>query len=203
MRTWSFWAVLIVLTAVVVTAGCSVPSSLQTSTATPSTGMPNEMPGSPAVSGGSFGLHVDSLEDGAVIPDIYTCNGAGESPKISWDGIPAGSKSLVLILEDPDAPSGFFTHWIVFNLPPTAGNITGGLQSDAILGISAQQALNTAGSQGYYPPCPPVGTTHRYMFRLYALDTEIAQSSLTRESIDSAMKGHILGSAEFDTIFSR
>lgn len=203
MRTWFPLISLIILVAVTVAAGCSISSSSKPSAETTRAGPSVDIKDPSSVSEGSLSLSVDFLEPGDVIPDIYTCKGTRESPEASWEGIPDGSKSLVLILEDPDAPSGLFTHWIVYNLPPVAGNLNDTLRSDTTIGDGIHQAQNTAGSYGYYPPCPPVGTTHRYIFRLYALDTGITQFPVNREAIDSAMKGHILGSTGFETVFSR
>jgi Raf kinase inhibitor-like YbhB/YbcL family protein len=146
---------------------------------------------------------VASLTPGAILPDIYSCKGAGESPAISWDGIPDGTKSLVLILDDPDAPAGPFTHWIVYNIPPTAGGLAPAQPNAKVLASGAQQGETTAGSRGYYPPCPPIGTTHRYVFRLYAVDMDITQPTADRNSIDWALNGHTLTKAEFTTTFRR
>ena len=93
-----------------------------------------------------------------------TCKGAGESPAVSWDGIPHGTKSLVLILDDPDAPNGRFTHWIVYNIPPESGELAQAQPNTKVLANGAQQGDTSAGSRGYYAPCPPIGASHRYMF---------------------------------------
>ena len=141
---------------------------------------------------GSLTLNVDSLATGSVLPEVYSCKGAGESPVVSWDSIPAGTKSLVLILEDPDVPTGIFTHWLVYNIPIDARSIPSGQTAQKVLSNGAQQGDTSTGSRGYYPPCPPVGTTHRYIFRLYAVDMAIIQPTADRESIDMALQGHTL-----------
>ena len=151
------------------------------------------------MSSGDFTLHVDSLTTGSALPEVYSCKGAGESPAVSWGGIPAGTKSLVLILEDPDAPSGTFTHWLVYNIPIDARSIPAGQTAQKVLSNGAQQGDTSAGSRGYYPPCPPVGTTHRYIFRLYAVDMDITQPTADRGSIDWALNGHTLAKTEFFT----
>jgi Raf kinase inhibitor-like YbhB/YbcL family protein len=152
---------------------------------------------------GSFTLHVDSLAPGSVLPDIYTCKGTSESPAVSWDGIPNGTKSLVLILDDPDAAAGKFTHWIVFNIPPNAGEFGAAQPNAKVLSDGSQQGDTSAGSRGYYPPCPPVGSTHRYVFRLYAVDMDINQPTADRDSIDWALTGHTIAETEVVTAFKR
>ncbi|MCX6684894.1 MAG: YbhB/YbcL family Raf kinase inhibitor-like protein [Methanoregula sp.] len=150
-----------------------------------------------------FTLKAASLAPGSSLPDGYTCKGAGESPEVSWDGVPPGTKSLTLILDDPDAQNGTFTHWIVFNLPPIAGGLARGQPNAKVLANGAQQGDNSAGSRGYYPPCPPIGTTHRYIFRLYAVDMDITQPTADRDSIDWALTGHTIATTEFTTTFKR
>ena len=157
---------------------------------------------SPALTA-AFTLNVNSLAPGSSLPDVYSCKGAGESPAVSWDGIPAGTKSLVLMLEDPDAPSGTFTHWLVYNIPPGAPSIPAGQTGRKVLANGAQQGDTSAGSRGYYPPCPPVGTTHRYIFRLYSVDMDITQPTADRDSIDRALHGHTIAKTGFSTTLMR
>lgn len=151
----------------------------------------------------TFRLSVDALGAGAPLPDAYTCKGAGESPPVSWSGIPDGAKSLVLILEDPDAPGGVFTHWLVFNIPPQSGGIEKGQSFAKIIANGAQQGESTPGSRGYYYPCPPPGSTHRYIFRLYALDDVLVLPAADRTTIDKALTGHTVARTEFLTTVSR
>jgi hypothetical protein len=124
---------------------------------------------------------VDILIPGAALPDVYTCKGAGESPKVSRRGIPDGTKSLVIILDDPDAPTGTFTHWLVYNIPPGSGELAQGRPNDKVLSNDAQQGESSTGSRGYFPPCPPIGSTHRYIFHLYALDLYLPLPSADRK----------------------
>ena len=166
-------------------------------------GQPGYQQNPSAAPSDNFTLTVDSLAPGSALPEVYSCKGAGESPAISWGGIPAGTKSLVLILEDPDAPTGTFTHWLVYNIPVSSNNIPPGQTVRKVLENGAQQGDTTAGSRGYYPPCPPIGTTHRYLFRLYAVDMDIAQPTADRESIDMALQGHTIAKTEFLTMFKR
>jgi Raf kinase inhibitor-like YbhB/YbcL family protein len=159
--------------------------------------------GQSATSTGILTLRVDSLSPGSVLPDSYTCKGTMESPQVSWSGIPAGTKSLVLIIEDPDAPSGTFTHWLVYNIPPQDGELAQGQANAKVLSNGAQQGESSNGFRGYYPPCPPLGSTHRYIFRLYALDLYIALPTADRAAIDQALAGQTIAKTEFITTFSR
>jgi Raf kinase inhibitor-like YbhB/YbcL family protein len=159
--------------------------------------------GSSGRAGGTFTLRVGSLSPGAQLPSVSTCVGSSASPSVSWDQIPAGTKSLVLIIDDPDATAGTFTHWIVYNIPPVSGGLSDGQPNEKVLDDGANVGDNSAGSRGYYPPCPPIGSTHRYVFRLYAVDMVISQPTADRESIDSALSGHTLSETEFVTVFRR
>jgi Raf kinase inhibitor-like YbhB/YbcL family protein len=159
-------------------------------------------PVSPA-SLGAFSIRAASLVPGSVLPDVYTCKGASESPEVTWDGVPAGTKSLALILDDPDAPGGRFTHWLVFNIPPDSRGLPRAQPNAKVLANGAQQGETSGGSRGYYPPCPPIGTSHRYVFRLYAVDMDITQPTADRESIDWALTDHTLAKTEFTTTFRR
>jgi len=157
---------------------------------------------SPA-SSGPFTIAVDSLVSGSVLPDIYTCQGASESPLVSWLNVPAGTQSLVVILDDPDAPLGTFTHWIVYNIPPETREIPRAQPNAGVLSNGARQGDNSAGSVGYYPPCPPQGKSHRYVFTLYAVDTDIPPATADRASINQTLTGHTIGQAQFVTTYGR
>lgn len=156
-----------------------------------------------AGSSGTLTLHVDSLSPGAALPEVYTCKGVSESPKVSWSSIPPGTKSLVLILEDPDASQGIFTHWLVYNIPPYSGELGRGQSNAKVLTNKAQQGESSTGFRGYYAPCPPIGSTHRYIFRLYALESYLALPTADRDAVDKAIAGHMLAKTEFITTFKR
>jgi len=126
-----------------------------------------------------------------------------ESPKVSWSGIPAGTKSLVLILEDPDAPGGLYTHWLVYNIPTRDGELAQGQANAKVLSNGAPQGESSNGFRGYYPPCPPIGSTHRYIFRRYALDLYLTLPDADRAVIDQALAGQTIAKIEFMTTFSR
>jgi hypothetical protein len=132
---------------------------------------------------------------------VYTCAGASESPRVTWENVPAGTKSLALILDDPDART--FTHWIVFNIPPDVHELARAQPNEKVLSNGAQVGDNSAGSRGYYPPCPPPGAEHRYRFRLYAVDMDITQPTADRDSIDWALVDHTLGKTEFVATYKR
>ncbi len=194
-----FIFLVIVLTGCVIFGGC-------TSTTPPSP--PQSTSGSPqpaqsATSSGTLTLSVDSLSPGAALPEVHTCKGAMASPKVSWSGIPPGTKSLVLILEDPDAATGVFTHWLVYNIPPRSGELAQGQSNAKVLSNEAQQGESSNGQRGYYPPCPPPGSTHRYIFHLYALDWYLSLPTADRASINEALSGHTLAKTEFMTTFTR
>jgi hypothetical protein len=191
----------VIISAIILSGGCTstTPTSPQSPSPLQTIDSPTLSPASP----GAFKIFVDSLETGSVLPDVHTCKGAGESPAVSWDGIPPGTKSLVLILDDPDAPNGSFTHWIIYNIPPKSGELARAQPNGKVLANGAQQGDTSTGSRGYSSPCPPIGATHRYVFRLYAVDMDITQPTADRESIDWALTGHTIAQTEFLTKFKR
>ncbi len=151
----------------------------------------------------AFTLQVDGLAPGAALPASYTCTGPGGSPAISWTNVPEAAKSLVLVLDDPDAPRGTFTHWIVYNIPPSATGIPPAVTPERELPGGGTQGLNSRGTAGYTPPCPPAGSPHRYIFQLYAVDSLIDAPAANRDAIGEALKGHVVGEAQVVTIFGR
>lgn len=124
------------------------------------------------------------------IPARYTCDGENISPSLAISEIPSGAKSLALTMTDPDAPAGTWTHWLLFNLPPTTTVLPENTQG---LGVSG---TNSFGDQGYGGPCPPSGT-HRYVFTLYALDSELSVTAgVDAHAALSALNNHILDNTE-------
>jgi Raf kinase inhibitor-like YbhB/YbcL family protein len=135
---------------------------------------------------------------GGKIPDRFTCKGANENPMLQFRGIPASAKSLVVIVDDPDAPSGLFTHWLVWNIDPTATQIT-----EKSVPAGAVQGTNDFGKIGYGGPCPPSGM-HRYFFRVSALDQKVnLKGGAKRSELDKAMQGHIVARGELMGRYSR
>ena len=128
---------------------------------------------------------------GEKIPDQFTCKGANVNPALQFPGVPAQATSLVLIVEDPDSPNSLFTHWLVWNIDPTTRQI-----AEKTSPAGAVQGTNDFGKTGYGGPCPPSGT-HRYFFRLFALDQKLdLKSGAKRKDVDKAMAGHILARGE-------
>lgn len=143
-------------------------------------------------------LTSDSFEPGEPIPERHTCSGEGTSPPLTWSFVPEGTRTLTLIVHDPDAPSGDFVHWLAWNIDPTDGGIEEGTPAP----VEGTQGFGRA---GYGGPCPPQGHgPHRYHHRLYALDTELdLEAGAAREQLEDAMKGHVLAEAELMGTFER
>lgn len=145
-----------------------------------------------------------AFQHGETIPEDYTCEGQNLSPPLAWAEVPAGTQSLALLCEDPDAPGGLFVHWALYNLPATVDSLMEGVPPLPSLANGARQGKNGFGRVGYDGPCPPPGSTHRYFFRLYALDTVLdLPPEATREQLLKAMEGHILAWGELMGRFGR
>lgn len=130
----------------------------------------------------------EAFEAKGMIPEKYTCNGENINPPLGFEGIPEEAKSLVLIMEDPDSPMGTFTHWVVWDIEPVAG-----IEEDSIPGV---EGMNDFRKIGYGGPCPSSGT-HRYSFRVYALDKKLEiKAGAGRKDVENAMIGHILAEGE-------
>jgi Raf kinase inhibitor-like YbhB/YbcL family protein len=139
----------------------------------------------------SISVTTPAFQAGGDIPAKFTCNGANINPELKINGTPNEAKSLVLIVDDPDAPHGLFTHWILWNIDPKTTNI--GENSPPVGGI---QGTNDFGKRNYGGPCPPSGT-HRYFFKIFALDTKLdLKPSARRAELDAAMRGHTLAQGE-------
>ena len=137
-----------------------------------------------------------AFEDGGMIPAKYTCDGADVSPTLQWGAVPEGTKSIALICDDPDAPMGTWVHWVLFNLPAETNELAENIPADKILPDGARQGVSDFGRIGYGGPCPPSGT-HRYFFKIYALDTELGlEAGASKSQLLKAMEGHILGQGE-------
>src|SRR5205814_988941 len=139
-----------------------------------------------AAGGAKMKVTSSAFQEGANIPSKFTCDGANTSPPLQISDVPSEAKSLVLIVDDPDAPSGLFTHWVVWNLSAQATTIAEGSTPKGV------QGTNDFGKSGYGGPCPPSGA-HRYYFRVFALDRELdLHSGAKRSQLDAAMKGHVI-----------
>ena len=144
-----------------------------------------------------------AFAEGAKIPRRYTCDGEDISPPLSWSGVPEGTKSLALICDDPDAPGKTWVHWVLFNLPPRTTELPEGVPARETIPGGGAQGVNDFRKIGYGGPCPPSGT-HRYVFRLSALDAEVALApGATRADLDRAMKGRVLAEGSLTGKYSR
>jgi Raf kinase inhibitor-like YbhB/YbcL family protein len=149
--------------------------------------------------GGEAKMQISSpaFHEGANIPSKFTCDGSDTNPPLQISGVPAEAKSLVLIADDPDAPGGLFTHWVIWNIPPRTSSIADGSAPKGVKGT------NDFGRSGYGAPCPPSGT-HRYYFRVLALDRELdLGSGAKRGQLDAAMKGHVIAQGELIGRYAR
>ncbi|MBN1697635.1 MAG: YbhB/YbcL family Raf kinase inhibitor-like protein [Spirochaetales bacterium] len=140
-------------------------------------------------------LTSSAFTDSARIPSRYTCDGDDVNPPLSVADVPSGAKSLALIVDDPDAPAGTWVHWVVYDIP-----VISRIGENSVPG---KQGRNNLGKLDYGGPCPPAGT-HRYYFRLYALDfSPDKREGLTKKELMNVMSGHILGKAELMGVYSR
>jgi hypothetical protein len=153
----------------------------------------------------SFRLTSDAFADGAAIPTDHTCDGADRSPPLHWDGAPEGTKAFALIMDDPDAPGGTFTHWVLYNVPGAAKGLTEGIPPPTTtLGDGSRQGKNDFRRPGYGGPCPPKGTKHRYDFRLYALSELLeVEAGAKREDVEKAIKGKELAKTKLTGRYGR
>ena len=139
-----------------------------------------------------------AFSEGGKIPRMYSCDDQNVSPPLSWTGVPTSTVSLALIMDDPDAPSGTWLHWVLYNLPPDLSSLE---QGKTGIGMDGKNDFNR---QGYGGPCPPRGSTHRYYIKLYALDSRLdLKSGATKAQLESAMRGHILAQGQLIGKYSR
>ncbi len=136
-----------------------------------------------------------AFEEGKTIPQEYSCQGLNNNPPLTFSQIPGNTVSLVLFMEDPDAPGGGFDHWVMFNIPPVAG-----IKSGEAPGT---EGLNTKGDTKYTGPCPPTGV-HHYHFKVYALDTKLdLEKGASKANVIENMKGHVLASGELMGVYTK
>jgi Raf kinase inhibitor-like YbhB/YbcL family protein len=153
--------------------------------------------GETAVMSQTISITSAAFKNESDIPSRFSCQGDNISPALSWSNVPNGMKSFALVLEDPDAPSGTFFHWVIWNIPASEKGLAENIPQHDSLPNGTRQGTNGANKIGYTGPCPPAGNAHRYYFRLYALDTNLNLSSdATHDKLISAMEGHILGEGE-------
>jgi hypothetical protein len=148
--------------------------------------------------GGNMDMKITStaFEEGGMIPRKYTCDGEDVSPPLAWTGVPEAAKTIALISDDPDAPMGTWVHWVLFNLPASEKGLPEAVPTDKELKNGAKQGRNDFRRIGYGGPCPP-GGTHRYFFKLYALDAVLnLPAGATKAELIKAMEGHILAQGQ-------
>ena len=142
----------------------------------------------------TFALTISVFTDGGLIPARFTCEGANVSPELRWSDMPASTHSFALIVDDPDAPVGTFTHWVLFDIPADRSNLAEGENKIGVAG------KNDFGRAGYGGPCPPRGHgPHRYYFTLYALDIASLKlkAGIGRREVETALRGHVLAQAQY------
>lgn len=144
-----------------------------------------------------------AFSEGKAIPKQYSCDGEDISPELSWKDVPAGTESFVLIADDPDAPAGTWVHWVIYDIPGKARRLQESYPRQEMDSDGSRQGVNDFRKIGYGGPCPP-GGTHRYFFKLFALDTTLdAEAGLSKADILTRMEGHILDEAQLMGTYSR
>lgn len=158
----------------------------------------------PSLAEGPLEISSPAFANDATIPAQYACTGADKSPPLKWSGVPAGTKALALMVEDPDAPGGTFIHWIAYDIPPSKPGLESGIAPGDAMPDGGKQGINGFNKVGYNGPCPPPGSPHHYHFRLFALDEAVnPQTPATASALEDAMKGHVKANAELIGIFRR
>ena len=150
-----------------------------------------------------FALTSPAFAEGQAIAAVYTCEGRDVSPPLAWTDPPAGTKSFALISDDPDAPGKTWVHWVLYNLPPSVRALPEAVPPDRELADGTRQGMTDFGRIGYGGPCPPSGT-HRYLFKLYALDVLLTlPPGATKPQLEEAMEGHLLAEAHLMGTYRR
>jgi Raf kinase inhibitor-like YbhB/YbcL family protein len=173
---------------------------LRTTEVPPTEIPPTDAPTAEALPAGDFTLTSERFAEGQPIPEKYSCKGENVSPALAWSSAPKGVKTFALVMDDPDAPGGTWTHWVLYNIPAGTSSLPEAMPAT---GDTGEPGINSAGNTYYAGPCPPSGT-HRYFFKLYALDTALDFSASPKSAdLTAAMQGHILGQAELMGTFSK
>jgi len=145
----------------------------------------------------TFSISSSSFSQGEEIPRKFTCDGADVSPELNWTGAPTGTQSFALIADDPDAPVGTWTHWVLYDLPAQTMVLLEGVSKVDEVPSGGRQGRNDFRKIGYGGPCPPPGKAHRYFFKLYALDRMLnLKPGSSKQEVEQAMQNHILGKTE-------
>ena len=150
-----------------------------------------------------FKLTSSAFEEGGMIPKKYTCDAEDVSLPLTWGTVPEGTKSLILICDDPDAPVRTWVHWVLYDIPSDVKELPESVPDDDTLENGAKQGTNDFGNLGYGGPCPPSGT-HRYFFKLYALDSMLElEPGKTKAEVLDAMEGHLLAETQLIGKYSK
>ncbi len=174
-----------------------------TPTPTPAPAPASAATTAPQSSGPVFALTSPAFGQGQPIPAVYTCSGQGQSPPLQWSNPPPGTQRLALTVSDPDAVSGVFIHWVIYNIPAATRSLPEAQPTSATLPDGSRQGQNGAASTGYTGPCPPSGT-HHYIFHLYALDAPLVlPDNATNDQFLKAADGHILGQVKLTGTYSK
>lgn len=148
--------------------------------------------GTTADAAGKLEVTSSAFEEGSSIPSDFTCDGEELSPPIQWVSAPVGTKGFAVVVSDPDAPSGNWVHWMIYDLSPELDQLPSGIPAEAVIPGGGFQGKNDFGKMGYGGPCPPQGA-HRYFFKVYALDKILhLEPGVSKEQLEQAMRGHIL-----------
>jgi len=158
----------------------------------------------PAEESASLRISSDAFADGKLIPKDHTCDGADRSPPLQWDGAPERTQAFALVVDDPDAPSGVFTHWLLYNVPAAAKALDAGVATIGTLGDGSRQGTNDFGHTGWSGPCPPPGSAHRYQFKLFALSAPLdLEPGAKRAAVLKAINEKKLADAELKGRYER
>ena len=187
MKKYSFIFILLIFLAACAPQSTSTPEApLRATEAPPAAEQP----------AGDFTLTSERFIEGQPIPEKFTCEGQNVSPALAWTDPPSGTETFALIMDDPDAPGDTWIHWVLYNIPGGTSFMPDALPGQGGIAYVGNHGMNTAGNTYYEGPCPPSGT-HRYFFKLYALDTALDFSaSPDAVELTAAMQGHVLAQAE-------
>src|SRR5215471_11472832 len=190
MKHWSFAIALLATTMV---AACVKQQRASSEVAPQQTPSPSNV----------FTLTSNAFKEGQPIPRQYTCDGVNVSPGLEWTSVPKTAKTIAIIADDPDAQSGTFTHWVLYNLPSETMGMVENLPATENLKSGGQQGANDFEKIGYGGPCPPSGR-HRYFFKIYAVDDELTlKAGAKRADVEKALEGHIVGQAQLMGTYKR
>ncbi len=152
---------------------------------------------------GKLEVRSSAFGEGSSIPSDFTCDGADMSPSIAWSGVPSKAQSLAVIVDDPDAPSGNWVHWLLYDLSPALTRLPAGIPVASVIPDGGFQGRSDFGKAGYSGPCPPEGT-HRYFFKVFAIDRILhLEPGVTKKEFLAAMQGHIVAEGSMMGTYER